>query len=94
MIFDLEAVFIFSWAVAARKLGWLGYLELLVFVLLLFAGLVYLWKVGALDWGAAGRRRLTARIAAKARPVQAEAPQAAAGAPDGAAAGGPAGGAR
>ncbi len=70
MIFDLEAVFIFSWAVSARKLGWLGYFELLVFVLLLFAGLVYLWRVGALDWGAAGRRR----HAARARPGQATAP--------------------
>ncbi len=65
VIFDLEAVFIFSWAVAARRLGWAGYLELLVFVLLLFAGLVYLWRVGALDWGAAGRRRRAARAAAR-----------------------------
>jgi NADH-quinone oxidoreductase subunit A len=66
VIFDLEAVFIFAWAVSARKLGWLGYFELLVFVLLLFAGLVYLWRVGALDWGAAGRRRATGRAARKA----------------------------
>ncbi len=65
VIFDLEAVFIFSWAVAARRLGWPGYLELLVFVLLLFAGLVYLWRVGGLDWGAAGRRRRAARAAAR-----------------------------
>lgn len=57
VIFDLEAVFIFAWAVSARQLGWAGYIEILVFVALLFAGLVYLWRVGALDWGAAGRRR-------------------------------------
>jgi NADH-quinone oxidoreductase subunit A len=67
VIFDLEAVFIFSWAVAARSLGWLGYLELLVFVLLLFAGLVYLWRVGGLDWGTAGKRRRAAREAARTR---------------------------
>jgi NADH-quinone oxidoreductase subunit A len=67
VIFDLEAVFILSWAVAARSLGWLGYLELLVFVLLLFAGLVYLWRVGGLDWGAAGRRRRAAREAESAQ---------------------------
>jgi NADH-quinone oxidoreductase subunit A len=66
VVFDLEAVFIFAWAVNARKLGWLGYLELLVFVVLLFAGLVYLWRVGALDWGAGGRRRHEARAAARA----------------------------
>ena len=57
VIFDLEAVFIFAWAVNARRLGWAGYLEVAVFVVLLFAGLVYLWKTGGLDWGAAGRRR-------------------------------------
>lgn len=66
VVFDLEAVFIFAWAVSARQLGWLGYLELLVFVVLLFAGLVYLWRVGALDWGPAGRRRREARAAARA----------------------------
>jgi NADH-quinone oxidoreductase subunit A len=57
VIFDLEAVFIFAWAVNARRLGWAGYFEIVVFVVLLFAGLVYLWKTGGLDWGAAGRRR-------------------------------------
>ena len=95
VIFDLEAVFIFSWAVSARKLGWLGYFELLVFVLLLFAGLVYLWKVGALDWGAAGRRRHAARAAARARGAVAPAAPAPVAEPtDGAAVtGGPAGGA-
>ena len=93
VIFDLEAVFIFSWAVSARKLGWLGYLELLVFVLLLFAGLVYLWRVGALDWGAAGRRRRAARATARAKPAAAPAPGT--GPAEGAAAtGGPAGAAR
>lgn len=94
VIFDLEAVFIFSWAVSARKLGWLGYLELLVFVLLLFAGLVYLWRVGALDWGAAGRRRMAARTAARAKPGARAAAAPAAGPKESAAVtGGPAGGA-
>jgi NADH-quinone oxidoreductase subunit A len=99
VIFDLEAVFIFSWAVAARSLGWLGYFELLVFVLLLFAGLVYLWRVGGLDWGAAGRRRKAARDAARALPrrqsaVAGPAPDGAAPPEGAAAAGGPAGSAR
>jgi NADH-quinone oxidoreductase subunit A len=57
VIFDLEAVFIFAWAVNARRLGWAGYAEIVVFVVLLFAGLVYLWKIGGLDWRPAGRRR-------------------------------------
>lgn len=50
VIFDLEAVFIFSWAVAARELGWTGYVELAVFVAILVAALAYLWRLGALDW--------------------------------------------
>jgi NADH-quinone oxidoreductase subunit A len=66
VIFDLEAVFIFAWAVNARRLGWTGYAEVTVFVVLLLAGLVYLWKAGALDWGSGGRRRAMARGAAAA----------------------------
>jgi len=51
LIFDLEAVFIFSWAVALRQVGWLGYAEVVVFIVVLVATLIYLWRVGALDWG-------------------------------------------
>ena len=70
VIFDLEAVFIFAWAVNARKLGWAGYAEIVVFVVLLLAGLVYLWKSGGLDWGAAGRRKRQERspLLARAAP--------------------------
>ena len=50
VIFDLEAVFIFAWAVAIRQTGWAGYMEVLVFVLVLLAALAYIWKIGALDW--------------------------------------------
>ncbi|MGB7874930.1 MAG: NADH-quinone oxidoreductase subunit A [Anaerolineales bacterium] len=51
VIFDLEAVFIISWALAARPLGWAGYIEILIFIGILLAALVYLWRLGALDWG-------------------------------------------
>ena len=61
VVFDLESAFIFAWAVAAREVGWAGYIEILVFVLLLVAALVYLWKTGALDWGTSGRRRRAQR---------------------------------
>ncbi|MFQ5743912.1 MAG: NADH-quinone oxidoreductase subunit A [Acidobacteriota bacterium] len=53
LIFDLEAAFLFTWAVAARESGWSGYVEVVVFTLVLLVGLVYLWAKGALDWGAA-----------------------------------------
>ncbi len=55
VIFDLEAAYLFAWAVAARELGWAGYAEALVFVGILAAALAYLWRLGALDWGS-GRR--------------------------------------
>jgi NADH-quinone oxidoreductase subunit A len=50
VVFDLEAVFLFAWAGAARELGWAGYCEVLLFIGVLVAALIYLWKVGALDW--------------------------------------------
>ena len=56
IVFDLEAVFIFSWAVAFRDLGWAGYIEGVVFIGVLLAGLAYLWRSGGLDL-ASGRRR-------------------------------------
>ena len=50
VIFDLEAVFIFAWAIAVRETGWTGYAEVLLFIMVLLATLAYLWRVGALDW--------------------------------------------
>jgi len=51
IVFDLEAVFIVTWAVAYDLLGWAGFFQIAFFILLLFLGLVYLWKKGGLDWG-------------------------------------------
>src|ERR1700675_1016669 len=50
VVFDLEAVFLFAWAGAVREVGWSGYFGLLLFVGLLGAALIYLWRSGALDW--------------------------------------------
>ena len=50
VIFDLEVVFIFAWAIVARQLGWPGYWGLLVFVTILVAGLFYEVRMGALDF--------------------------------------------
>ena len=50
VVFDLEAVFVFAWAVAARELGWPGYWEIAIFIGLLVIALAYLWRLGALDW--------------------------------------------
>jgi NADH-quinone oxidoreductase subunit A len=56
VIFDLEATFIFVWALSVRELGWLGYGEVVVFIGVLLTALIYLRRVGALDWGTSGRR--------------------------------------
>ena len=50
VIFDLEAVFLFAWAIALRDAGWAGFIEVVIFIGILLAALVYLWKIGALDW--------------------------------------------
>jgi NADH-quinone oxidoreductase subunit A len=50
VIFDLEAVFIFAWAIAVREAGWTGYAEVSLFIMVLLATLTYLWRAGALDW--------------------------------------------
>ena len=50
VVFDLEAVFVYAWAGAVRELGWSGYCVVLLFIGLLAAALIYLWRVGALDW--------------------------------------------
>jgi NADH-quinone oxidoreductase subunit A len=55
VVFDLEAVFLFSWAVAARELGWSGFWEALIFTLILLAALVYLGRVRALNWSDGNR---------------------------------------
>lgn len=50
IVFDVEAVFVYPWAVKFRQLGWFGYTEMLVFAATLVVALVYVWKKGALDW--------------------------------------------
>ena len=50
ILFDVDAAFLYPWALIFRELGVFGFLEMLVFVGLLGGGFVYAWKVGALDW--------------------------------------------
>jgi NADH-quinone oxidoreductase subunit A len=50
VIFDLEVIYIFAWAVSLRELGWSGYGGVLVFIGILIAALIYEWRMGALDW--------------------------------------------
>jgi NADH-quinone oxidoreductase subunit A len=57
VIFDLEAVFIFAWSISLREIGWQGYIEMLVFIMILMAALAYIWSMGALNWGSTGQAK-------------------------------------
>jgi len=57
VIFDVEALFLFAWAVSVRESGWAGLIEAAIFIAILLAGLVYLWRIGALDWAPEARRK-------------------------------------
>ena len=50
ILFDIEAIFLYPWAYVFRSLSWAGFYEMMVYVGILLAGYVYLWKKGALDW--------------------------------------------
>ena len=57
IVFDVEMVFVVSWAIAYDLLGWAGYLQITFFIVILFLGLVWLWKMGGLEWGPKPRPR-------------------------------------
>jgi NADH-quinone oxidoreductase subunit A len=57
VVFDVESIYLFAWAIAWRELGWTGYVEVLIFIGILLAALVYLWRLGALDWGTVARQK-------------------------------------
>ncbi len=61
VIFDVEALFLYAWAVALRESGWIGFVEAAIFIMALLAGLVYLWRIGALRWHVPPRRRQQGR---------------------------------
>src|ERR1700733_11214500 len=50
ILFDIEAIFLYPWAYVYRELRWFGFVEMLLYIIILLAGYIYLWKKGALDW--------------------------------------------
>ncbi|MFN4293286.1 MAG: NADH-quinone oxidoreductase subunit A [Thermoflexales bacterium] len=50
ILFDIEVIFFYPWAVAFRQLGWFGLIEMLIFVGILLVGYFWIWKKGALEW--------------------------------------------
>jgi NADH-quinone oxidoreductase subunit A len=50
ILFDVEAVFLYPWAVVYKGLKWFGFIEMFLYIAILLAGYIYIWKKGALDW--------------------------------------------
>src|ERR1700685_85614 len=57
ILFDIEAIFLYPWAVVYRELKLFAFFEMLVFIVLVLCGFFYLWKKGVLDWSADEQRR-------------------------------------
>ena len=80
VIFDLEIVFLFAWAVVVLDVGWPGYAGMLFFALVLVVGLIYEWRQGALDWGPKPERKQPVPVkgvpAEKLRPADKLRPEA------------------
>lgn len=72
VIFDLEAVFIISWAIAYEGAGWVGYWGVFAFTLLLGIVLLYEWRTGALDFGPRARKILKAYRARNTKKTNVE----------------------
>jgi len=62
IIFDIETIFLFPWAVGFRQLGLFGLVEMAVFIALVFVAYIYVWKKGGLDWQRDERRRAGAAV--------------------------------
>ena len=51
LLFDIEIAFLYPWALALRELRWVGFMQLIVFFLILLTGYVYVWRKGVFNWG-------------------------------------------
>ncbi len=74
VIFDVESMFIFTWALTLREAGWAGYIAVVIFIAVLVVTLVYLWRAGALEWRTA--HSLPPPAHARDRPPHQEGPAA------------------
>ena len=59
IIFDIETIFLFPWAISFRQLGLFGLVEMIVFIALVFVAYVYVWKKGGFDWESRAERAMS-----------------------------------
>jgi len=57
ILFDIEAIFLYPWAVVYRELKMFAFFEMFIFIVLILAGFFYIWKKGALEWSGADQSR-------------------------------------
>jgi len=57
ILFDIEVIFMYPWALVFRDLGWFGFFEMLFFIAILTFGLIYVWRKGVLDWNVSSRSK-------------------------------------
>ena len=63
ILFDVEAVFLYPWAVILRELKMFGFWEMMVYIAIVLVGLFYVWKKGVLDWGLTAVKKGTSNAA-------------------------------
>jgi len=66
LLFDIEIAFLYPWALALRSLGWMGFVQIVTFFLILLVGYVYVWRKGVLDWGPVAARRTRGQVQQRA----------------------------
>ena len=71
ILFDVEAVFLYPWAIFLKELKMFGFWEMLVYIGIILVGLWYIWKKGVLDWGFGAQNRFETRRAAPPRRIEA-----------------------
>jgi NADH-ubiquinone/plastoquinone oxidoreductase, chain 3 len=72
IIFDIETIFLFPWAVSFRRLGLFGLVEMVVFIGLVFVAYVYVWQKGGLEWDGPGRQGPAGRAVSPGLPPEVE----------------------
>jgi len=72
VIFDVEALYLYAYSVSVRENGWAGFIEVAIFIVVLLVGLLYVWRIGALDW--APEKRLALEKAARQKHGNAQTP--------------------
>jgi NADH-quinone oxidoreductase subunit A len=72
IIFDIETIFLFPWAVTFRQLGLFGLIEMAIFIALVFVAYVYVWKKGGLDWASSPVAQLRERDDEEPLPGESE----------------------